>query len=59
MEKPGSSIGPESGTELEDRDPNNLNHHLQVFLNIIFIIVSKNFNGYIFIVIDLINWYTL
>ncbi|KAH0549132.1 caveolin-3-like isoform X1 [Cotesia glomerata] len=30
MEKPGSSIGPESSAELEDRDPNNLNHHLQV-----------------------------
>ncbi|KAK0079801.1 hypothetical protein PV325_000810 [Microctonus aethiopoides] len=30
MEKPGSSMGPESVEEFEDRDPNNLNQHLQV-----------------------------
>lgn len=30
MEKPESSAGGESAAELEDRDPNNLNQHLQV-----------------------------
>ena len=30
MEKPESSTGDESNVELEDRDPNSLNKHLQV-----------------------------
>ncbi|XP_076670792.1 caveolin-3 [Andrena cerasifolii] len=30
MEKAGSSTGDDSNTELEDRDPNSLNQHLQV-----------------------------
>lgn len=30
MEKPTSSMGVDSAIDLEDRDPNNLNQHLQV-----------------------------
>lgn len=40
MEKPESSMGGGSMIELEDRDPNNLNQHLQV----IFIIIINLFN---------------
>lgn len=29
----GSSMGPDSAMDLEDRDPNNLNEHLQVNLS--------------------------
>lgn len=50
MEKPESSTGDESNGELEDRDPNSLNKHLQVcwkiFLENSFFLKRKNLFTY-------------